>query len=92
MYLKEYKDKSLAHYRDIRPNSKGEDTIVRRLQEPEGIVLTHPRPKLLVDLTDLLPSSGLTFMPKDLYRLLPEDDLEPALDIIATALAYFKVS
>ena len=89
MYLKEYKDKFLAHYRDIRRRSKGQDTIVRRLQESEGTVNTHSRAEL-VDLTGLLQRFGLTCTPKDLHRLLPEDDLEPALDIIATVRAYFQ--
>ena len=89
MYLKEYKDKFLSHYRDIRRRSMGQDTIVHRLQEPEGILATQPRPEL-VDLTALLQRFGLTCTPKDLHRLLPEDDLEPALDIIATVRAYFQ--
>lgn len=88
-YLKEYKNKFLAHYRDIRQRSKGHDTIVRRLQEPEGTVAAPAHPKL-ADLTDLLQRFGLTCTPKDLHRLLPEDELEPALDIIATVRAYFQ--
>ncbi|KAF8510028.1 hypothetical protein JB92DRAFT_3119326 [Gautieria morchelliformis] len=30
--------------------------------------------------------------PNDLHRLLPDDDLEPALDVIASVRAYFQVA
>jgi len=89
MYLKEYKDKFLAHYRDIRRRSRGQDAIVRRFQASEGIVSTQLRNDI-EDLTILLHRFGLTCTPADLPRLLPEDELEPALDIMATVRAYFQ--
>ncbi|KAF8589012.1 hypothetical protein K439DRAFT_1333756 [Ramaria rubella] len=91
MYLKEYKDKFLTHYRDIRRRSKGQDTIVRRFQISEGAVSTQLHNEL-VDLTELLQRFGLTCTTADLHRLLPEDGFEPALDIIATVRAYFHVA
>ena len=90
MYLKEYKAKFLAHYRDIRRRSKGQDAIVHRFQELNKVVATD-RPNLeLMNLTGILQRFGLTCSPNDLHRLLPEDELEPALDIIATVRAYFQ--
>ncbi|KAF8524910.1 P-loop containing nucleoside triphosphate hydrolase protein, partial [Hysterangium stoloniferum] len=90
-YLKEYKDKFLAHYKVIRRRSKGQDTIVRRFNDSGGIVSTQVRNDL-VDLTDLLQRFGLPCTPNDLYRLLPDDEFEPALDVIATVRAYFQVA
>jgi hypothetical protein len=90
MYLKEYKAKFLAHYRDIRRRSKGQDAIIRRFQELEGAITTHQSDVELTNLTGILQRFGLTCSPNDLHRLLPEDELEPALDIIATVRAYFQ--
>ena len=42
IYLKEYKDKVLAHYRDIWQRLKGEDTIVHRACKSQGTVATQP--------------------------------------------------
>jgi len=87
--LQEYKDEFLAHYRDIRRRSKGQDTIVQRLQQTEGVVSAQLNNELL-DLVELLRQFGLPCKPADLHRLLPEDGLAPALDIIATVRAYFE--
>lgn len=89
MYLKEYKDKFLAHYRDIRQRSRGQDVIIRRFQGSDALISTQLRNDI-EDLTVLLRRFGLACTPADLPRLLPEDELEPALDIMATVRAYFQ--
>ncbi|KAF8510018.1 hypothetical protein JB92DRAFT_3119320 [Gautieria morchelliformis] len=78
MYLKAYKDKFLAHYRDIRRQK----AKIRFTQ-----LGTHS-----LDLTLFLQRFGLSCTPNDLHRLLPDDDLEPALDVVASVRAYFQVA
>ncbi|KAF8510023.1 hypothetical protein JB92DRAFT_3144495 [Gautieria morchelliformis] len=68
MYLKDYKDKFLAHYRDIR-RQKAKIRLFAAFKTHRGL---------------------LTCTPNDLHRLLPDDDLEPALDVIASVRAYFQ--
>ncbi|KIJ25994.1 hypothetical protein M422DRAFT_192801, partial [Sphaerobolus stellatus SS14] len=89
--LREYKEAFLAHYKDIRRRSKGQDAIVRRFQDSEAVLSTQFRNDL-TDLTELLQRFGLPCTPTDLQRLLPEDKFDPALDIIATVRAYFEVA
>lgn len=92
IYLKEYKDKFLAHYKDIRRRSKGQDVIMRKFQESEGAMVSTQVRNDLIDITALLERLGLPCTPADLHRLLPDDELESALDIIASVRAYFQVA
>lgn len=99
-YLKEYKDKFLQHYKEIRRRSRGQDLVVRRLAgtgspEPELDGTTQQgahegHSKDLTTLVETLQKLGLPCTPADLHRLLPEDECEPALDIMASVRAYFQ--
>lgn len=103
-YLQEYKDKFLQHYREIRRRSRGQDLIIRRLTGPgssepdpdevrlQPIAQQNPESssKELAILVGTLQKLGLPCTPADLHRLLPDDECEPALDIMASVRAYFQ--
>jgi len=91
-----YRTRLLRRYKIIHRQSRGEDTIVKALN------LHNPSSSLGVDsnswqyinnvLTNLsyLGISGL--QAKDLARVLPDDDMDPALGIMAEVRAYFQVA
>jgi hypothetical protein len=102
-YLSDYKEKFLAYYKaaredDIRnfvtkqvkayKNTSGTSSNSRALSRlsdedecPKGI------PKVLLGLTEM----GITgIQPDDIYKILPADEMAPAISIMADVRAYFQ--
>ncbi|RXW23709.1 hypothetical protein EST38_g2143 [Candolleomyces aberdarensis] len=101
-YLSDYREKFLAYYKaaredDIRnfvtkqvkaykntastlSNSRASDD---EYECPKGI------PKVLLGLTEM----GITgILPDDIYKILPADEMAPAISIMADVRAYFQVA
>ncbi|KAI5117950.1 hypothetical protein M0805_004715 [Coniferiporia weirii] len=88
-HLNNYKDKFLAYYKGCWQMEQNSD-VMRRIQEYTKWTGPHnPLTEALASLTKLQISEVTA---QDLPKLLPNDPYEPALDIMATARAYYQVS
>ncbi|KAL4248958.1 hypothetical protein ABKN59_007409 [Abortiporus biennis] len=94
-YFKDYRDKFLSYYRACRWDRGGSNSLISELQNyspPSGY---HPNQfndctsKALSGLAGI-GISGIE--PTDLAKLLPADEYEPALHIMAEVRAYFQVA
>ncbi|KAJ2930159.1 hypothetical protein H1R20_g6940, partial [Candolleomyces eurysporus] len=101
-YLSDYREKFLAYYKAAREddiqtfvtkqvkaykNTSGTSSNSRALDDehecPKGI------PKVLLGLTEM----GITgIQPDDIYKILPADEMAPAINIMADVRAYFQVA
>jgi hypothetical protein len=102
-YYADYRDKFMAHYKEWRQRDKNkalmdhkrnyeapsatitaEQTQVRRAAVPAQ---QNPLTRIIAGLAEL-GISNIT--PRDLAKLLPPDEMEPALTIMASVRAYFQ--
>ncbi|KAI5117952.1 hypothetical protein M0805_004717 [Coniferiporia weirii] len=84
-----YKDKFLAHYKGCWQMDQNSDVMKQVQAYLEWTGSNNPLNDVLASLGKLR-ITGVTA--QDLPKLLPKDPFEPALDIMATARAYFQVS
>jgi hypothetical protein len=81
-YFCDYRDKFLGYYKGKRQEVKNPKLLHQALVNGVG-------PEIQAALTTLA-AIGLSVKMEDLPRLLPPDDMEPALNIMAEVRAYFQ--
>ncbi|KAF9476669.1 hypothetical protein BDN70DRAFT_950426, partial [Pholiota conissans] len=101
-YLADYKSKFLAHYKGAREKYSRKDFVdaIQKYENPSKVAPSSAGfrkasgelngiAKILSGLTEI----GMTSVkPEDLAKLLPPDEMEPALVIMAEVRAYFQVA
>ena len=80
-YFCDYRDKFFGFYKGLRQRDKNPNVINHFASEP-----SEAEAKALSSLASL----GFTVSGPDLQRLLPSDEMEPALKIMAEIRAYFQ--
>ncbi|KAI0925224.1 hypothetical protein AcW1_007088 [Taiwanofungus camphoratus] len=100
-YHMNYKDNFLAYYRGHRQSDTSGHltsklkrynaycTVTKGETKPKSTAFDQSVSKVLSGLSELGINGA---KPTDLYKLLPSDPYEPALDIMATVRAYFQVA
>ncbi|KAJ8514913.1 hypothetical protein ONZ45_g7596 [Pleurotus djamor] len=104
-YLADYKDKFLAHYKGIRGSQRHPD-LLRSIQDHlarppaptmynlKGDVLQQGVPPSGISkvLSGLVEVGVSNVDAEDIPKILPPDQMEPALNIMAEVRAYFQVA
>ncbi|KAI3605474.1 hypothetical protein WG66_005886 [Moniliophthora roreri] len=83
-YLCDYRDKFLGHYKGQRQQAKTPWLMHQCLVNGAG-----PEMQKVIS---ALAAIGVEAKPEDIQRLLPPDEMEPALKIMAEVRAYFQVA
>jgi hypothetical protein len=86
-YLADYKDKFLTYYRRVRRDAKTKDNNLGALPEPPFV---EEEVDLTAEALGLLTRLGYEVKREDLGKLLGQDEMEPALMIMASVRAYFQ--
>jgi hypothetical protein len=88
-YLADYKEKFLTYYRRVRQDARTKD---RNLGAVPGPSDNQDKNKagLTSEALSLLTALGYEVKKEDLNKLLGQDMMEPALEIMATVRAYFQ--
>ncbi|KAL1690988.1 P-loop containing nucleoside triphosphate hydrolase protein [Schizophyllum commune] len=88
-YLADYRDKFLAHYKGARQAGEHGDFIDRiRRYVPAG----EGEDAISKILSGLVELGVAGVKPEDIPKLLPPDEMEPAIEIMADVRAYFQVA
>lgn len=95
-YLADYRDKFLAHYKGARQAGEHGD-LVERIRRyipggPPDVFAGAPEDAISKVLSGLVELGMPGIKPEDIPKLLPADELEPALEIMADVRAYFQVA
>ncbi|KAJ3825902.1 P-loop containing nucleoside triphosphate hydrolase protein [Lentinula raphanica] len=96
-YLSDYKNKFLSHYKMCRleqgPNQRVHSALQSlQLQDVSRYSNSDGPEDILRQILTALGRLGITADSTDLVKLLPEDEMKPALDIMAEVRAYFQVA
>ena len=86
-YFSDYRDKFLAHYKGARQAGEHGDFIDRIRQYVPAGEGEDAISKILSGLVEL-GVAGVK--PEDIPKLLPPDEMEPAIEIMADVRAYFQ--
>ncbi|EEB89482.1 hypothetical protein MPER_12412 [Moniliophthora perniciosa FA553] len=81
-YFCDYRDKFLGHYKGQRQRAKNPGLMHQCLVNGTGPAMQN--------VISALAAIGVQAKPEDIQRLLPPDDMEPALKIMAEFRAYFQ--
>jgi hypothetical protein len=95
-YLADYKEKFLAHYRRARRDAKRKATLYKSRSTVNILPASIGEPSKdvgdpVTEALTALSRAGYTGLTKeDLPKLLGQDAMEPALEIMAMVRAYFQ--
>ncbi|KAL0573674.1 hypothetical protein V5O48_008286, partial [Marasmius crinis-equi] len=85
-YFANYRDKFFGFYKGLRQEDKSPGVMNECSSDPSGHV------KAALSSLTLIGSSFQSLAASDLQKLLPSDEMEPALKIMAEVRAYFQVA
>lgn len=97
-YLSDYKSKFLTYFRESR-ESVINDQVANRVkaykEDPTSHTIATYRgakePSAMAKVMSSLAEVGITgIRPEDVFKILPEDEMAPALNIMADVRAYFQ--
>ncbi|KXN93305.1 hypothetical protein AN958_00229 [Leucoagaricus sp. SymC.cos] len=95
-YMSDYKEKFLTYYRRVRQDSRRKDANLGAIPDrpPTQFVFgAQEQEDLTGQALSILAKIGYEGLKReDLGKLLGQDVMEPALDIMATVRAYFQVA
>ncbi|KAJ3524152.1 hypothetical protein NMY22_g11127 [Coprinellus aureogranulatus] len=103
-YLTYYKSKFLGYYKEVRQavvQDKVAGQVKAYVEDPSSHTVTSYKhnkygvsePSAMAKAMSALAEMGITgIRPEDLLKILPEDEMSPALNIMADVRAYFQVA